>query len=62
MTTHASPHPQFLLCARCSHAALADNAPGWGLVHLPVGGDTHEPVAVCDECMLGILEFLRSTP
>jgi hypothetical protein len=58
----ASPVPRFLLCARCSHSALADDAPGWGAVQIAVGSEQRESVDVCDECMLTILEFLRSTP
>jgi hypothetical protein len=60
--THASPHPRFLLCARCSKAALADDAPGWGRVRVPVDETGEHDFAVCPECALSILEFLRSTP
>ena len=66
MTARASPVPRFLLCTRCQKAALADDAPGWGVVQLPVPvavADTGKfDFDVCPECGLSLLEFLRSTP
>ncbi len=69
--------PRWVLCARCSHAAPLADSKGWGSVLLPgvvyTAGRTmpdgtaeavesHDSVDVCPECLLTILEFLRSTP